>query len=150
MRLSSVEVDEVVRSVMDLTLRLQTQELQAGPMVDGQPVMVRAEILFKGEWKGQVLLQVDPSLARDMAAVMMMKDPQDTAEAEAMDAVGELANMIAGNLRPLLHGYKGMSLPSVTQAEKRSLPQAGLPLELNYQLDGKGICLAVAEARSNN
>ncbi len=150
MKLSSLEVDEIVRSVMDVTLRLSTHELQAAAAQEGQAQMICAEIRFKGAWKGQVMLQVEPSLAREMAAVMMMKELEDTEQGEGMDAVGELANMIAGNLKPLLPGHRAMTLPQVSQQELVSLPSAQFPLELNYQLDGKSLCIAVAETRSNN
>lgn len=150
MKISTAEVDEIVRSVMDLTLRLQADELQTAAVHQGEATMVRAEILFKGGWKGSVLLQIEPSLAREMAAVMMQKEPADTADAEAMDAVGEIANMIAGNLKPLFPGQRSMSLPKVSQAGLSHLPHDAYPLALSYLLDGRGLSIELAENRSQN
>jgi len=148
MRLSTVEVDEVFRSVIDLTLRLQSNELQAADTAEGQPLMIRAEISFKGAWKGHVMLQVDPALAREMAAVMMQKDLEETEEPETLDAVGELTNIIAGNLRPLMPGYRAMTLPIVTREQLRAIPQEEFPLELSYLLDGRSLSIAVVEAHN--
>jgi hypothetical protein len=148
MKISCTEVDEVFRSVMDLTLRLQADELKSAAGVEGLPQMVRAEISFKGAWKGQVMLQIEPALAREMAALMMCKDPEETADTETFDAVGELANIIAGNLRPLMPGYRAMTLPRVTQEELRTMPKADFPLELSYLLDGRSLSIAVAESHN--
>lgn len=149
MKLSTAQVDEVLRSVLDMTLQLEPQDLLRAASLESA-TMVQAQIQFKGAWKGQVLLQVEPGLAREIAAVMMHSDPAGVSALEGQDAVGELANMIAGNLRPLVPGSKSMSLPSVTQQRLERLPVSSFPLELSYRLDGRALSIAVADAAALN
>lgn len=150
MKVSSNEVDEIVRSVMDLTLRLEADELRTSGALQGSFSMLRAEINFNGTWMGQVMLQIEPSLARDMAAVMMQKESVDTEDAEAQDAVGEIANMIAGNLKPLFPGQRNMSLPKVTEQALSQLPKESYPLTLDYLLDGRQMRIELAESHRKN
>jgi hypothetical protein len=147
---STAQVDEIVRSVLDITLRLDANELRRSPELNPQPQMVRAQVNFNGEWKGQVFMYVSPDLAREIAAVMMCSAPEDMGREEAFDAVGELTNMIAGNLRPLLRGSRSLSLPKVTEQGLSVAPVEGNPVELSYRLDGRRLCVAVAGSSTNS
>jgi hypothetical protein len=135
MMLSTKKIDEVVRSVFDVTFQLDANELRRSADLEPQPLMVRANIGFNGDWKGQMVLYVAPDLAREMAAIMMNAEPHKVGREQSFDAVGELANMIAGNLRPLLPGARLISVPKVT--DEGLAPQLqNQPLELSYRLDG--------------
>jgi len=141
---STRQVDEVVRSVLDVTLKLDANELKRSAELVPQPLMVKAQVNLNGEWKGQVLMYVSPDLAREIAAVMMRQAPEDMGREEAFDAIGELTNMIAGNLRPLIPGSRSLSLPKVSEQGVGALAPAGDPVELSYRLDGRRLCIAVA------
>jgi len=143
---STRQVDEVVRSVLDVTLKLDANELRRSAELDPQPLMVKAQVNLNGAWKGQVMMYVSPDLAREIAAVMMRQAPEDMGRDEAFDAVGELANMIAGNLRPLIPGSRSLSLPKVSEQGVGHAPIVGEPVELSYRLDGRRVCIAVTGA----
>jgi hypothetical protein len=142
MQLTSKKIDEVVRSVMDVTFHLDANELRRSADLDPQPLMVRANIGFNGAFKGQVVVYVAPDLAKEMAAVMTHGEPASMGRHESFDAVGEVANMIAGNLRPLIPGARLMSVPNVTD-EGLAPTLSNHPVELSYRLDGKRFYVAV-------
>jgi hypothetical protein len=150
MRLSTAQVDEVVRSVLDVTLRLDANELRRSAELDPQPMMVRAQVNLNGEWKGQVQMYVSPDLAREIAAVMMRSAPEDMGREEAFDAVGELTNMIAGNLRPLILGSRSLSLPKVTEQGVGPTALPDKQVELSYRLDGRRLCVSVGGSSTNS
>jgi CheY-specific phosphatase CheX len=142
-KLSMSQVDEVLRTVLGTTLHLDPQELTpvTDELEDAQ--MVRAQIQFMGLGRGQILLQIESGLAKEIAALMTQGDPLTTSVAQSQDAVGELVNIIAGNLRPLMENFRSMSLPYIGLEHLMNLPGENFPLELNYRLDGRAFALAI-------
>lgn len=77
------------------------------------PVMI-AVVHISGAWEGAV--QLDCPLAHGTAAAgtMFSADPAALSPEEAADAVGELANIVTGNVKSLLPAPSALSLPTVT------------------------------------
>lgn len=69
---------------------------------------------LSGGWDGFVLTGFEPSLA-EAAASQMMADLEPLGEDEVRDAVGEIANILAGNLKCLIPGWTQMSIPTVVE-----------------------------------
>ncbi len=65
-------------------------------------------------WFGAVVLELTPGLARNVAGTMFATDPAYVTDAEVVDALGELTNMIGGNVKSLLPAPSQLSLPMVS------------------------------------
>jgi CheY-specific phosphatase CheX len=75
-----------------------------------------ARIDYRGGFHGALELTVDEPLARRLAS-MMMKIPRDRCtQLDVYDALGEVVNIAAGNLKGLLPGDCQVSLPYVHEA----------------------------------
>lgn len=72
------------------------------------------QVQISGGWNGSVLLACSAPLARLAATAMFDMTDDDVGDEEIADAIGELVNMIGGNLKGLLPGPSRLSLPSVT------------------------------------
>ena len=72
-----------------------------------------ALVSFVGEWNGALLLRCGSNTARDLAQ-RLFKLPSVTPE-DVVDALGELANMIGGNLKSVLPPGVILSVPSVVR-----------------------------------
>ena len=71
-------------------------------------------VLISGEWKGMVVMSYHLKLAQAVAIKMFdLKDEKPTDE-YLTDAVGEIINMIGGNLKALLPQPSFLSLPIVS------------------------------------
>jgi chemotaxis protein CheX len=106
--LSSVVVD-VFRTMLDMEVE---------PQASGQPQSagsVTATVHFVGEWKGAVLLQITSQQACTLAARLIPVRLPAEFDDDVRDAMGELANMIAGNLKPVLPRGVALSMPSVIE-----------------------------------
>jgi len=63
----------------------------------------------------RLLLSADAGTAGDMTrAFLTMGRVEPVAEAEVADALGEIANILAGNVKALLPEHVGMTLPEVS------------------------------------
>ncbi len=97
--------------------------------------VVTAAVYFAGEWKGAVLIECTTSQAFDFTARLFSSAPPETMDDDVRDALGELANMVAGNLKSVLPGGVGISMPSVVEGKNYSLKVCGgnLSTRLRFQ-----------------
>jgi len=70
---------------------------------------------LSGGWDGFVLTGFEPSLADVVASHMMAQPGVPVSEEELRDAVGEVANILAGNLKCLIPAWTEMSIPAVIE-----------------------------------
>ena len=87
--------------------------------------MVTAAVYFAGEWRGAVLLECTRRQARTFAQLLMPIDPAAMTDEDVRDALGELANMLAGNLKSVLPSGVVLSMPSVIEGSDYSLKICG-------------------------
>jgi CheY-specific phosphatase CheX len=74
--------------------------------------VVRSRVRLRGPFNGVIAVKCTGPLARTLARRMFVSGDAPVSDEEAQDAVHELANMIAGNLKASL-GEAQMSLPAV-------------------------------------
>ncbi len=130
------EVVQVVNSIWNSILGLEVTVESAGSArerLEGERTLT-ACVHVTGDFEGATLVFCTARLAREFAAIMF-ETPADALSVEdVQDALGELANMIAGNIKPLLEGSSRLSLPSVVEGldyrlivpGSRALSQVGL------------------------
>lgn len=83
------------------------------PHPDGE---VSASVSVTGAWHGHVVVTCSTGAARHAAAALLGIEGDEIAEADTADALGELANVIGGNVKRLLPGPSALSLPHVVTA----------------------------------
>jgi CheY-specific phosphatase CheX len=66
---------------------------------------------LKGAWKGRIEIRMAEDLARAATAAMLMLPVETVADADMMDAISEVANIIAGVIKSSLPQPCEMSLP---------------------------------------
>jgi len=72
-----------------------------------------------GQWKGRIEVRMDGGLAYEATAAMMMQPVDTVAEADALDATKEIANMIAGSIKSSLPRPCAMAVPeSAVESER--------------------------------
>ncbi|MGE3818576.1 MAG: chemotaxis protein CheX [Isosphaeraceae bacterium] len=90
---------DAVRTVWSTVLGLEIAPDAPGPAPQRG---VRGLVKITGRWQGAVTMDCPRDLARQAAALMLGVEPGETTPVQIHDAVGELTNMIGGNVKPLL------------------------------------------------
>jgi chemotaxis protein CheX len=101
-------------------------------------------VAVTGEWRGWVLLACPPQLARSAASAMFDRPAGELTEAEVADALGELTNMIGGNVKSLLPGPSFLSMPEVTAGPSSATRIPDAVLVSQVELVCEGLRLAVS------
>jgi chemotaxis protein CheX len=90
----------------------------AGLVAGGDPPtgeQITGCVHLSGAYTGSIMLQCSPPAARDAAAALFSIAPGDVTQTEVIDAIGEIANMVGGNVKSMLPGPSLLSLPLVVQ-----------------------------------
>lgn len=88
------------------------------PLAQDDPRRVLASIAVTGGWSGHVTLDVSRNGADVLARRMLLAD--EVTEEDVVDAIGELVNVLGGNVKGLLLEESALGLPQVV-----TLPEAG-------------------------
>ena len=87
---------------------------------DGDDARVRASVAVSGGWNGWITLEVSRAAARDLTRRML--HAPDVSEEDVSDAVGELVNVLGGNVKSLLVDGSVLGLPQVGDADEADWP----------------------------
>jgi CheY-specific phosphatase CheX len=101
-------VESVFITMMDL--EVLPGETPWGPSQD----QLTSAVHLSGEWNGALLFECNRWQACRFAGRFLSMDPPQTVTDDVRDVLGELANMIGGNLKCGLTTGLSLSMPSVT------------------------------------
>jgi chemotaxis protein CheX len=107
-------------------------------------------VQITGAWEGAVTVHCSEALARQLTAAMFMVDPGDTTPEEVSDALGELANMVGGNVKALLPDPCRISLPAVADGMdyRLSVPGARPVTAVTWTCLGEPLMVRLLERRT--
>ena len=114
--------ERVVRQLFQAMLDLEISPASVNEWGCRRPII--GIVHLSGGWDGFVLTGFEPSLAEAVASHMMFPSADLPSEEEVRDAVGEIANIVAGNLKCLIPALTHMSIPLViegTESRKMEL-----------------------------
>ena len=115
------EIHDVVRSIWETVLGWEIQPSSTLDLPQGNRGCRTGFIQIAGAWEGAIVCISSEVLVRRAAAVMF-GTPQDTLTIELLhDALGELTNMVGGNLKALLPGPSFLCLPAVVEGSDYSV-----------------------------
>lgn len=121
------ELAQIVESVFATMLSLEVAE-GGTPWFPGGDRLTSA-VQLAGDWNGAVLLECDRSQACRFAGRFLSQDPPGTVDDVVRDVLGELANMIGGNLKCVLMRGIRLSMPSVVDGSDYSLRVCGAEIK---------------------
>lgn len=123
-------LETAVHTVMEEVL---SGVLGAPPRATGQPRTQEARLAcavsIDGDWHGRVVVSATLGLATQTAAEMFGDDlPGLPTERDAQDALREIANIVAGNLKPLFGDRNTLGIPEDLNAASLQPMAAKSPL----------------------
>jgi CheY-specific phosphatase CheX len=98
--------EQMLVMTLDSTLVVERFCLGAGHIL--------GRVDLSGEWRGRIEVRIGRGLAYEATAAMMMQPIDTVVEGDALDAVKEIANMIAGAIKSSLPRPCIMALPEST------------------------------------
>jgi hypothetical protein len=101
-------------------------------------------VRVSGTWQGTILLECPESIARHAAAMLYAADGAEASDEEIRAALGEVAEMIAKKMRPLLPEATKLSRPAVLADGASPCGPKSLS-EIRLSCEGRPVRIAVFE-----
>jgi len=129
------DIKEIARTIWATLFELPLEDGDAARL--GPDSTVTSCVQIDGAWHGAVVLQCPLTLARTLTAAMFQADTAPEPD-EVHDALGELANMLGGNIKALLPGPSRISLPAVAAGSDYHMSVVGTNAvtSLSFTCDG--------------
>jgi chemotaxis protein CheX len=126
-------------------------ELQpgSGPLAAEE---IRGRVDIDGSWTGSVELSCSLALARRVASAMFCVEEEALDPIDVRDAVGEIVNVVGGNIKSILPPPTSLSIPVVDEAGPdpgaTGIERTGTQLESEVHLSSGGEPVVVRLWRS--
>ena len=83
---------------------------------ENQPSEVHSSVSISGTWSGHVVYSCSEVAARRATAAFLAMEADEVSEEDMSDVLGELANIVGGNVKAMLPPGCLLSLPQVVMA----------------------------------
>ncbi len=140
------DLTRIVQSVFGTMMELEVTPVPA-PWVHSSDA-IAAAVHFVGEWRGATLVETGGPQARHFAHKFMGIPIPPAIDDDVRDVMGELANMVAGNLKSLLPHGVDISVPSVVEGSDYSLriSHGNLVEQAHFTSVAGDFCITVVES----
>jgi chemotaxis protein CheX len=114
---------QIVKSVFVTMMNLEVSPTSdtAAPVGDRLTSFVQ----LTGDWNGAVVLECSRRQACQFAGLILSMDPPDVVDDDVRDVLGELANMIGGNMKSEMATGIRLSMPTVMDGSDYDLRICG-------------------------
>lgn len=117
------ELAQIVEPVFATMLGLEVHECGTPWFPNGE--RLTAVLHMAGDWNGAVLLECDRQQACHFASRFLSMGPPESVDDVVRDVLGELVNMIGGNMKCVLTRGIQLSMPSVVDGSDYSVRICG-------------------------
>ena len=137
MEIEVTAMQEIISNVFEDMLQLPVHSPPSESSFDGQTII--ASICISGSSEKQIVVEAPSGTATLIGATMfdVAMDAVDPTEIE--DAVGEIANMIGGNVKGILPEDAQLSLPSVDHCEKGNPSASAAETTWDFAVSGRPV-----------
>jgi chemotaxis protein CheX len=121
-----VNAEMVAQTVEAVFLAMMDLEVSPGetPWIPSRDQLTSA-VHLSGVWNGALLFECNRQQACQFAGRFLSMDPPQAVTDEVRDVLGELANMIGGNIKSAVAAGLTLSMPAVTDGSDYALRVCG-------------------------
>jgi chemotaxis protein CheX len=147
--LSKHQILEISQEIWEslLGMEIEASDAAGNAFADSKRT-VTGFVNIGGAWEGTILLEVSDTLSQQFAAAMLGISPDEVSDQDVADALGELTNMVGGNIKSLLPAPSNLSIPSVAEGSDYSIwaPGTDLLAQVTLRCGGQPMLITVRQA----
>jgi len=146
MEFQSADITEIVTGIWTSMLGFPIETRGERATFDDESSVISARVLITGEWDGAVVINCPETLGRKVATAMLQDEDVQMTLGTVFDAVGEVTNMTAGNVKNIISGLCRLTTPNVTDEEDYSHTQDGRSVfEASFDCGDEAFSLFILE-----
>ncbi|HUN89780.1 MAG TPA: chemotaxis protein CheX [Terriglobales bacterium] len=145
----SIEQDDVREMMSQIWGGMLQIDLCPLKIVPSRLEGIGACVQITGAWEGAVRVDCDQRLAELATARFLGVNPDEVAIEQIRDAMGELANMSAGAVKPLLPPPCQLSLPTVADGSDYNftVPHGEVTLASGFEYQGRPMKITILQRK---
>lgn len=140
------QIRSIVRSVWSTQLGLEIFDAEEAVQPSPAATMTAA-IHISGDYHGGIRLECSRTIVRSAASIMFDIPADQLVDDDERDVIGELANVVAGNIKALIPGTNSISLPTIVEGSDYRVSTLDVRSSADYSftLDGESMTVTVME-----
>ena len=147
MEFQTGDITEIVSGIWTSMLGFPIEPRSERPAFDEDACVISARVLITGEWDGAVVINCTEELGRRVASEMLQDENVQMTLGTIFDAVGEVTNMTAGNVKNMISGLCRLTTPKVTDEEDySSSPDGRCVFEASFDCEDDAFALYILVA----
>ncbi|WP_026316775.1 chemotaxis protein CheX [Actinokineospora enzanensis] len=117
-----VDLDMIAEQVWSAFLNSGEDEAVFAAEDKGAHMDLAASVAMVGAYEGHLIVSCSHKASRDVASVLFAMEVDEVSQDDIGDALGELANVLGGNVKSVLPSPSQLSLPRVSATEHERWP----------------------------
>ncbi|MEX1311822.1 MAG: chemotaxis protein CheX [Candidatus Sulfomarinibacteraceae bacterium] len=140
------QIRSIVRDVWSTQLGLTIDDLAERPTFENTKTLTAA-IHITGDFRGCVRLECSRALILRSASIMFGQPETELVRDDEIDVIGELTNVVTGNIKALVAGENSLSLPTIIDGSDYEVFTLDVKTMDDYwfALDGEAMIVTVVE-----
>ena len=143
------QIRSVVRSVWSTQLGLEIRSVHEAFSRSSMETLTAA-IHIAGDFHGGIRMECSRALIRRAGAIMFSLPEGELQQEDERDVIGELTNVVAGNIKALIPGSNAVSLPTIIEGTDYQVSSVDVRSadEFHFTLDGEPMVVTLVEHRA--
>ena len=133
---------EMTAELFEAMFGLNIQKLAEIPSRNGNTLLT-SHVNISGNWIGSISVESPFPFAQRITSLLFDMNPDETSADEIHDAMGEISNVLAGNIKELLPDSCQLSIPVVTEGSNYKIIIPGCELKNRIDLECEGDHVAI-------
>ena len=131
------EISQFVTDIWSTFLNMKVSPTEKPFKPQGTGNTLAGCVQITGEWQGSVTLYAPKEIGRKVAATMYSLDESQVDDQQMQDVVGEITNILAGNIKSILPAPCSISLPCVAVTDfNLHHPGSQMLSTVNFECEG--------------
>jgi len=144
-------MDALEQIVGDILVGLLAEDAMPYACDSTIPITYSASVSVVGGWAGHVVIGCSDAVARRVSARLLVIPEEEVSEEDIVDAIGEFANVVGGNVKSIMPGPSSLSLPRVARSSMNELfPGAVEATRLELVWHGEPLVVSVWSAAAGS
>ena len=137
------EISQFVTDIWSTFLDMKVTQTNLPFRPKGQGNTLAGCVQITGEWQGSVTLYAPIEIGRKVAGIMYSLDEKEVEDQQIQDVIGEITNILTGNIKSILPAPCSISLPCVAVTDF-NLHHPGSEMVSAVNFDCEGLAFLVA------
>ncbi len=140
------EISQFVTDIWSTFLSMKVSPTDKPFKPKGKDNTLAGCVQITGEWQGAVTLYAPKEIGKRVAATMYGLDEKEVDNQQVQDVIGEITNILAGNIKSLLPAPCSISLPCVAITDYNlHHPGSETVSAVNFDCEGLSILVVLLQ-----